>query len=130
VLTFVAYRRFRKLWLWEPLVAPPRLERRAALTAFERPPAGERIKVHRKHAAAMAPVEAEEPVDTTVARGEEKSRRRVAVWAMVATVVSLVALYVDLSPFDPFGPGLGWSPGVLLMVWVSVYLLARGRSET
>jgi hypothetical protein len=51
-------------------------------------------------------------------------------WVMVATAVSLLALFADLSPFDPFGPGLGWSPGVLLMVWVSVYLLARGRSET
>src|SRR4030081_1588111 len=37
VLTFVAYRRYRKLWLWEPLVAPPRLERRPAPGPTETP---------------------------------------------------------------------------------------------
>ena len=42
---------------------------------------------------------------------------------------SLRLTATDLSPLDPFGPQLGWSPGVLLVVWASVYLLARGRSE-
>jgi APA family basic amino acid/polyamine antiporter len=131
VITFVAYRRFRKLWLWEPLVAPPRLERRPAQVTIERPPPAERIKVARRHPAAMEPVPEPEPVVATAPpNGQGKSVRQVAMWVMAATAVSLVALFADLSPLDPFGPGLGWSPGVLLMVWVSVYLLARGRSET
>jgi hypothetical protein len=43
--------------------------------------------------------------------------------------VSAVAVSFDLSPYDPFGPSLGWSPGVLLMIWVSAYLILRGKSE-
>jgi hypothetical protein len=59
----------------------------------------------------------------------QRQMRRTVMWAMVAIVISVLAILADLSPLDPFVPQLGWSPGVLLVVWTSVYLLARGRSE-
>jgi hypothetical protein len=37
---------------------------------------------------------------------------------------------IDLSPLDPFGPGLGWSPGVILIALLSGLLLLRGRGGT
>jgi APA family basic amino acid/polyamine antiporter len=132
VAIFVAYRRFRKLWLWEPLAEPPRPERPAPHLKIDRPPAGERVKVGRRH-----PTEAEMagPVAPAISRQgqrairSQRQMRRTVMWAMVAIVISVLAILADLSPLDPFGPQLGWSPGVLLVVWTSVYLLARGRSE-
>jgi basic amino acid/polyamine antiporter, APA family len=132
VLTFVVYRRFRKLFLWEPLAEPPRPERPVPHMKIDRPPAGERVKVGRRH-----PTEAEMagPVAPAISRQGERAirsrrqMRRTVMWAMVAIVISVLAILADLSPLDPFGPQLGWSPGVLLVVWASVYLLARGRSE-
>ena len=132
MITFVVYRRYRHLFLWEPLAAPPLPERVAPHVSIDRPPAGERVKIARRHPAPVAVVGAEtEPktVKAPVRPESQRSVRRIAIWVIVATVVSLLALLLDLSPLDPFGPNLGWSPGVLLMVWVSVYLLARGRSE-
>ncbi|MBJ7599278.1 APC family permease [Candidatus Nephthysia bennettiae] len=135
VITFVVYRRHRRLPLWEPLADSPQPERVPHHLSIDRPPAGERVKIARRHPAhAPVAVVAPETAPRTVAVQAERlapgrSMRRIAIWVIVATAVSLLALLLDLSPFDPFGPGLGWSPGVLLMVWVSVYLLARGRSE-
>jgi amino acid transporter len=136
VITFVAYRRHRRLPLWEPLAAPPLPERVPHHLSIDRPPAGERVKVARRHPAHthVAVVAAETapkmvPAKATERPATERSVRRIAIWVSVATAVSLLALLLDLSPLDPFGSSLGWSPGVLLMVWVSVYLLARGRSE-
>jgi hypothetical protein len=37
---------------------------------------------------------------------------------------------LDLSPSDPTGSGLGWSPGVVIVVLIAAYLLNRGHSET
>jgi basic amino acid/polyamine antiporter, APA family len=136
VITFAAYRRHRRLPLWEPLADSPLPERVPHHLSIDRPPAGERVKVARRHPthAPVAVVPAETapktlPAEATRAPGSGRSLRRIAIWMTVATAVSLVALLLDLSPLDPFGASLGWSPGVLLMVWVSVYLLARGRSE-
>jgi basic amino acid/polyamine antiporter, APA family len=132
MMTFVVYRRYRRLPLWEPLAEPPLPERVAPHVSIDRPPAGERFKIARRHPAPVAVVGAETAPKTVAVAARpqaERSMRRIAMWVVVATVVSLLALLLDLSPLDPFGPSLGWSPGVLLMVWVSVYLLARGRSE-
>jgi APA family basic amino acid/polyamine antiporter len=131
-LTFVVYRRFRKLFLWEPLAEPPRPERPAAHLKIDRPPPAARVKVGRRHpteAEMMGPVApAISPQRQRVQR-QERQLRRTAMWAMVAVVISLLAILADLSALDPFGRQLGWSPGVLLVVWASVYLLARSRSE-
>ena len=49
--------------------------------------------------------------------------------AVACLVVAALAVLVDLSPLDPFGPGLGWSPGVLLMAVVAVMLLIGSHDE-
>jgi hypothetical protein len=43
--------------------------------------------------------------------------------------VSGLAVGIDLSKLDPFGPGLGWSPGIVIVALIAAYLLNRGRSE-
>jgi APA family basic amino acid/polyamine antiporter len=134
MITFVVYRRFRRLWLWEPLAGPPLPQRHMAPVLIDRPPAGARVKVARRHPSAVATAHQPEIAPKIVRRetgvAAERSMRRIVAWVVVATLVSLLAILVDLSAFDPFGPNIGWSPGVLLMVWVSVYLLVRGRSES
>src|SRR5439155_22023535 len=56
-ITFVAYRRFRRLWLWEPLAAPPLPERPVHHVSIERPPPAARVKVERRHAAPVAEIQ-------------------------------------------------------------------------
>jgi basic amino acid/polyamine antiporter, APA family len=137
VLTFVAYRRYRKLFLWEPLAERPRPDKPAPHVSIEKPPPAERVKVARRHPVPVTVVPVEEGPRIKVvgpARREqptrrERSVRQIAMWVIVGTAVSLLALLLDLSPLDPFGAKLGWSPGVLLVVWASIYLLARARSE-
>jgi APA family basic amino acid/polyamine antiporter len=132
-ITFVGYRRFRRLFLWEPLAAPPRPERRVAPVAIDRPPPGVRVKVERRHHAEAPHVQHErvpKVIEREVLLPPERSLRRILGWVVMAVMVSLLAILVDLSTLDPFGSNLGWSPGVLVVVWVSVYLLVRGRSET
>jgi hypothetical protein len=41
----------------------------------------------------------------------------------------VAAVYFDLSPYDPFGSGIGWSPGILLVTFISAALLIRSRYE-
>jgi len=48
---------------------------------------------------------------------------------LVFAAVSGLAVGVDLSPIDPFGPGLGWSPGIVLVALIAAYLLNRSHSE-
>jgi hypothetical protein len=47
----------------------------------------------------------------------------------VFAAVSGLAVGVDLSPADPFGPGLGWSPGIVVTTLIAAYLLNRSHSE-
>ena len=48
---------------------------------------------------------------------------------LVFAAVSGLAIFVDLSRFDPFGPGLGWSPGLVLVAFLAAYVLNRSHSE-
>jgi hypothetical protein len=48
---------------------------------------------------------------------------------LVFAAVSGLAVGLDLSPYDPFGPGLGWSPGIVLVALMAAYLLNRSHSE-
>jgi hypothetical protein len=48
---------------------------------------------------------------------------------LVFAAVSGLAVGLDLSPIDPFGPGLGWSPGIVLVALITAYLLNRGHQE-
>ena len=54
---------------------------------------------------------------------------RGALIVAVFAAVSGLAVGVDLSAADPFGSGLGWSPGIVLTALLSAYLLNRGRAE-
>jgi hypothetical protein len=48
---------------------------------------------------------------------------------LVFAAISAFAVGVDLSPYDPFGPGLGWSPGIVVVALIAAYLLNRGHLE-
>jgi hypothetical protein len=54
---------------------------------------------------------------------------RGALIVVVFAAVSGLAVGVDLSPLDPFGPGLGWSPGIVLTSLIAAYLLNRSHQE-
>jgi hypothetical protein len=48
---------------------------------------------------------------------------------IVFAAISALAVFVDLSPYDPTGLGLGWSPGLVIVAFIAAYLLNRGHSE-
>ena len=48
---------------------------------------------------------------------------------LVFAAVSGLAVFVDLSAYDPFGPGLGWSPGLVLVAFLAAYVLNRSHAE-
>jgi hypothetical protein len=48
---------------------------------------------------------------------------------MVFAAFSGFAVYVDLSKYDPFGSGLGWSPGLVAVAFMAAYLLNRSHAE-
>ena len=133
---FVLYRRRRHEPLWEPLEVPPPPDREVDRLPAEPHPIAARYKLGRRervlaHAAPAA---------------ERRSRRRrpllgielffarhgyvrgILIVAVFAAVSGL-AVGVDLSTLDPFGPGIGWSPGIVMMALLSAYLLNRGRIE-
>jgi hypothetical protein len=47
----------------------------------------------------------------------------------VFAAVSGLAVGVDLSAYDPFGPGIGWSPGIVVTTLLAAYLLNRSHGE-
>ena len=54
---------------------------------------------------------------------------RGALIVLVFAAISGLAIFVDLSPYDPFGPGLGWSPGLVVVAFLAAYVLNRSHSE-
>ena len=55
---------------------------------------------------------------------------RVALLSVVFLALSTFAVWFDLSQYDPTGPGLGWSPGVIMVTFFAGLLLLRaGREE-
>ena len=48
---------------------------------------------------------------------------------LVFAAVSGLAVFVDLSRYDPFGPGLGWSPGLVVVAFLAAYVLNRSHAE-
>jgi APA family basic amino acid/polyamine antiporter len=138
VIAYVAYRLHRRDPLWEPLATPPRLAAQARFVPIERPPRTEVVHAVRRRRGQPARAEVRvmrEPrhrlrmfESGPSSPGRHAVPRAIAV-SLLAVAVSALAVAFDLSPLDPFGPSLGWSPGVLLMVWVTVYLILRGKSE-
>jgi Amino acid permease len=137
VLTFVAYRRYRNEPLWEPLETPPPVEREIDHVPFESLPRSARYRMGRRerisaHAARRTVVhERHRPgwqleFELFFARhGELRGILIVAVFA----AVSGLAVFVDLSTRDPFGPGLGWSPGLVIVAFLAAYVLNRSHAE-
>jgi basic amino acid/polyamine antiporter, APA family len=141
VVIFVLYRRIRKRSLWQPLATPPALAHAAAPAERSADPYVSRVRIgrHPKHAVvspavvvAAAEAEARSVWDRLLAfvHGLRNPRRALAAAAAVALMgLAALALVVDLSPLDPFGPGLGWSPGVILIAGIAALLLLRSHGE-
>jgi APA family basic amino acid/polyamine antiporter len=135
-LTFVLYRRYRKEPLWEPLAEPPPPDREVEHLPPEPLPTAARFKHGRRVAAHAA---------TQVGARRRAHRRgwrlemelffarhgsvRGILIVLVFAAVSGLAVGVDLSTYDPFGTGIGWSPGIVITTLLAAYLLNRSHSE-
>ena len=138
VLTFVAYRKYRKEPLWEPLEVPPPPDREVEHLPPEPMPHSARLRMrHREkiaaHAAAVAPRRRPSHRRSWRVGWELYWRRhgnvRGVLIVLVFAGVSGLAVGVDLSAYDPFGPSLGWSPGIVLTALFAAYILNRSHSE-
>ena len=128
VLLFVAYRAFRRLPLWEPVaVSAAELQALGRVAVIESPrPTSERVHLHRHRPRAAEP---EAPARVAPAVRPRTSVVRAVIILAVAAAVGIAAVAIDLSRLDPFGPRLGWSPGVLLVAALVVrVVLLRGES--
>jgi APA family basic amino acid/polyamine antiporter len=134
VIAFVAYRRYTGQFLWEPLAVPPPPDREVQHVPLVVP---QSARVRLKHPERIrdqpAPAPAERQRRRTLRRlqlaMERAGRLRVILGLAICLAVSVLAVYLDLSPYDPFGTGLGWSPGVLIVTFISAFLLIRSRYE-
>jgi hypothetical protein len=136
-LTYVGYRRYRHEPLWEPLEVPPPHEREIEHVPFESLPrsaryrmgrreriaahAAPRTYVHERHRAAWR-------LELELFFARHGAIRGVLI-VLVFAAVSGLAVFVDLSNYDPFGPGLGWSPGLVLVAFLAAYVLNRSHAE-
>jgi APA family basic amino acid/polyamine antiporter len=136
---FVAYRRYRREPLWEPLEVPPPADREVA-HRFEPPPVEARVRIGRKGKVHEAvPVPPPEPAPEPIHHRtrflglrlmvQRHGRMRVALSLALCAFLGVLAVVADLSPNDPFGPGLGWSPGILIVTFVAAWLLLRSWHE-
>jgi APA family basic amino acid/polyamine antiporter len=136
-VTFVAYRMYRKEPLWEPLEVPPPREREPVSVPFETLPRSARYRLGRRervsgHVAAVTPRHLEHrpawqlELELFFVR---HGRVRGALIVVVFAAISALAVFLDLSPYDPTGPGLGWSPGLVLVAFIAAYLLNRSYIE-
>ena len=135
-LIFVLYRWHRKKSLWQPLAVPvPRRPVKATLAPHDSIGVAYEQRVHvgrRQPRQALVHVP-EEPERTWGERTlatlhtMRNPRRTLALVGMaLCLAIGVSALALDLSTSDPFGVGLGWSPGVLMIALLVVFLLARG----
>jgi APA family basic amino acid/polyamine antiporter len=136
VISFVLYRNHRKEPLWEPLEEPPPPDREVEHLPPEPLPTAARYK-HGRRVAAHAAI--------TVGVRRRSHRRgwrlemelffarhgsvRGMLIVLVFASVSSLAVGVDLSTYDPFGTGIGWSPGIVVTTLLAAYLLNRSHSE-
>jgi APA family basic amino acid/polyamine antiporter len=136
LLTFGVYRRYRKKSLWQPLATPA--HRRPVKTApapHERIGAAYELRVRvgrrrRPRQAAMHVPPGPEPTREerllATLDSMRNPRRAMAVAGIIlCAAIGVGAFVLDLSSADPFGSGLGWSPGVLAITVLVVFLLAR-----
>src|SRR5207248_5838396 len=137
VLTYLAYRVYRHEPLWEPLETPPAREREHEHLPFESLPRSERFRMGRRerisaHAARARHVhERHRPrwqLEIELFFARHGAVRGVLI-VLVFAAVSGLAVFVDLSHFDPFGPGLGWSPGLVIVAFLAAYVLHPSHAD-
>lgn len=137
VLTYLGYRRYRKEPLWEPLETPPVREREHEHVPFENLPRSERFRMGRRerisaHAARARHIhERHRPrwqLEIELFFARHGAVRGILI-VLVFAAISGLAVFVDLSPYDPFGPGLGWSPGLVIVAFLAAYVLNRSHAE-
>jgi APA family basic amino acid/polyamine antiporter len=134
VIAFIVYRNHTKQFLWEPLAVPPPRDREVQHQPLVIPHSA-RVRLKHPERVRDEPVPAAPEHQRHLARRrfqlmvERAGRLRVILGLMICFAVSLLAIYADLSPYDPFGPGIGWSPGILVVTFASAFLLIRGRYE-
>jgi APA family basic amino acid/polyamine antiporter len=125
-VTFVAYRRFRGKPIWEPLKAAPPEPRR--VTAPVEPlPKARYVRINHVKPRSEAPASPEGEGSRTI-RTLPPGARMALLFGLGLASVAAVAL--DLSPFDPFGPGLGWSPGLVGVCLLAAVILVRSFRES
>jgi APA family basic amino acid/polyamine antiporter len=136
-LTYVLYRQYRHEPFWEPLEVPPPRERDVEHIPFESLPTSARYRMGRReriaaHAARAQHVqESHRPgwqLELELFFARHGAIRGLLI-VLVFAAISGLAVFVDLSPYDPFGPGLGWSPGLVIVAFIAAYLLNRSHSE-
>jgi amino acid transporter len=137
VISYVLYRRYRKQPLWEPLEVPPPPDREIDRRPPEPLPRIARYHVGRReriaaHAAAALPHHERRRrgwrLEWELFFARHGAVRGVLI-VLVFAATSLLAVGVDLSQYDPFGPGLQWSPGLVAVALIAAYLLNRSHSE-
>ncbi len=137
VLSFVLYRSYRKQPLWEPLEVPPPPDREIEHLPAEPMPQIARYRHGRREriaAHAAAAPHRRRPHRRSWSVGWElywkrHGNVRGALIVAVFAAVSGLAVWLDLSSYDPFGPGLGWSPGIVMVALIAAYLLNRSHLE-
>lgn len=135
-VTFVLYRRHRHEPLWEPIEVPPPPDREVDRTPPEPHPQAARYRLGRRERIAAHAAAQPTPRHRRQHRwlglelffARHGAVRGVLIVAVFASVSGL-AVGVDLSNYDPFGPGIGWSPGIVITALLAAYLLNRSRSE-
>lgn len=137
VLTYVGYRRFRHEPLWEPLETPPPREREVGHLPYETLPRSARYRMGRReritaHAAHAHHVhERHRPawqLELELFFARHGALRGILI-VVVFAAISGLAVFIDLSPLDPTGAGLGWSPGLVIVAFIAAYLLNRSHAE-
>jgi basic amino acid/polyamine antiporter, APA family len=137
VLTYALYRLYRKEPLWEPLEVPPPRERDVERMPFEELPRSARYRMGRReriaaHAASL-PTRHERhrpawQLELELFFARHGMVRGVLI-VLTFAAISGLAIFVDLSKYDPTGPGLGWSPGLVVVAFIAAYLLNRSHLE-
>ena len=141
VVAFVFYRRHRGDPLWEPLESPPPRDREV-VRKYVPPPQSARVRIGRRSHRVEAEVPAEPAPDAELAHRhrltrflglhlmvQRHGRMRVFLGLALCVGLSVLALVADLSQYDPFGPGLGWSPGIIMVALVAGWMLLRSQEE-
>src|SRR5207237_10621786 len=85
---------------------------------------GRRERVHGKVPATPAPP----PRATVPGRPTLGWGTRISI-LVVLGLASVAAVAVDLSSLDPFGRGLGWSPGLVLVFLIAALILILHRLD-